>query len=67
MELLSPDLVLVALCGYGLFRVWVLTGGIMSLLPTVILKDAQKIPDFLRFLICITERYGKEYQDCIYN
>lgn len=63
MELLSPDLVLVALCGYGLFRVWVLAGGIMSSLPTVILKDAQKIPDFLRFLVYVTERCDKEDQE----
>lgn len=32
----------------------------MSSLPTATVKDGQKIPDFLRFLICVTERYGKD-------
>lgn len=32
----------------------------MCSLPTVTVKDGQKISDFLRFLICVTEGYGKE-------
>jgi len=63
-ELLSPGSVLVAVYGYGLFRVcWVLTSGIMSSLPTATVlevEDGQKIPDFLRFLMCVTERCGKD-------
>lgn len=38
----------------------------MSSLPTATVlkvKDGQKIADFLRFLICVTERYGKEDQE----
>lgn len=32
----------------------------MSSLPSATVKDGQKISDLLRFLICVTERYGKE-------